>query len=436
MSKTRSFVVTNFNLDTDYQKLITDMLIRYIGYGEETCPTTGRKHHQAFCYFYAQRHTGKRALKMIADMFRQGKEGVSVTVAPMKGSLRQNEDYCSKESKLCEFGEKPSPGTRGDIEEVKKQIISGEKTSDDICEESPEFHHQYGRTLDRLEMIALRKKWRTEMTRGIWYTGPTGVGKSHKAFDGFHPTTHYVKTLEDEWWDGYKGQPIVIFNEFRGQIKFSELLDLMDKWPKSVKQRNREPVPFLAKEIRIACIKSPQEVYYNVGDEPWGQFHRRCEVVDLINSSKGPIITPLSTSEPIEEEGAAVDEERVDEHDVGRPTKEAGGPTSRAEPAIQEKEMTAIKVAAASTRDPPPTLAEGVAAAAGRCGKFSPRRIKPKPQSTAYDADAEEQLSEEQAHHQSDDSRAGGRTKAIEPCRLQASVRRKSVRKAKATRKV
>ena len=67
------------------------------------------------------------------------------------------------------------------------------------------------------------------MTQGTYIHGPSGVGKSHMAFQGFTPETHYVKCLEDEWWDGYTGQPIVIINEFRGQIKLSELFDLVDK---------------------------------------------------------------------------------------------------------------------------------------------------------------------------------------------------------------
>ena len=114
--------------------------------------------------------------------------------------------------------------------------------------------HQYGRTLDRLEAIALRKKVRKWQTQGVWYTGPTSSGKSHAVFTNTHgeygsydPETHYLKNLCEEWWDGYKGQSIVIFNEFRGQVPFSELLDLCDKWPKTVKQRNKEPVPFLAR---------------------------------------------------------------------------------------------------------------------------------------------------------------------------------------------
>lgn len=121
------------------------------------------------------------------------------------------------------------------------------------------------------------------MTKGIWYTGPAGSGKSHKVYEDFNPATHYEKSLEDEWWDGYTGQEVVILNEFRGQIKFSFLLAMVDKWPLKVKQRCKEPVPFLAKEVRITSILHPKEVYKNAleDNEPWAQFERRFEVVTM-----------------------------------------------------------------------------------------------------------------------------------------------------------
>lgn len=203
-------------------------------------------------------------------------------VRQMKGTPEQVKTYCTKQDKdAYEFGEMPKQGTRTDLNEVKERILSGQAKADDICVENPEFFHQYGRTLDRLEGIALRKKFRQEMTEGIWITGPTGCGKSHMAMEDFSPETHYIKNLNEDWWDGYTGQETVILNEFRGQIKFSELLDMVDKWPKTVKWRGRESVPFLAKKLIITSIKTPEEVYVNTIGEPWAQFERRFKMITI-----------------------------------------------------------------------------------------------------------------------------------------------------------
>jgi len=158
---------------------------------------------------------------------------------------------------------------------------------EEICINSPSIYHQYGRTLNKLEDIALRKKFRSWMTKGIWRYGPTGTGKSHMAFEGFHPETHYVYPNDSGWWDGYVGQETVIINEFRGEIKYSELLDLVDKWPKTVKRRNREPVPFLAKTVIINSCKSPCEVYNNLSaTDSLSQLYRRFEIKTIIRNQK------------------------------------------------------------------------------------------------------------------------------------------------------
>ena len=78
--------------------------------------------------------------------------------------------------------------------------------------------------------------------------------------------THTCFPNDGGWWDGYTGQETVIINEFRGGIAYSELLDLLDKYPKTVRRRCREPVPFLAKRVIITSVLQPKEVYCNLAE--------------------------------------------------------------------------------------------------------------------------------------------------------------------------
>lgn len=286
ITKTRAFVVTQWNLDCDYQKLVDTKKLRFVAYGPEMCPETGRLHHQAYIYFWNPRTTGGRALKKIGDMFGE----IHCSVQPMRGSFDQNEAYCSKEGELIKIGEEPEPGKRGDLDETKDMILKGKLTTEEVMVDNPHMYHMYGRTLDKLQEIAFRKKHRTWMTRGLWIFGPSGAGKSHMAFDGFSPDTHYVKCLSDQWWDGYTGQQTVIFNEFRGQISAAELFDLVDKWPKTVKIRGQAPVPFLARKVIITSILNPKEF---MGGEPWEQFQRRFEIIELEQRCPEGNIKPL-----------------------------------------------------------------------------------------------------------------------------------------------
>lgn len=244
--------------------------MRYLCYSPELCPDTGRKHWQWYVYFKSQK-TLSAAQKHITKI-----GWAPTTMLPSEGSPQQNREYCggsdyedkdgkkkTKNDSFVEYGELPVKGRRVDIEEIGDKILSGELTSDEVCCENKEFHHQYGRTCDRLEDIHLRGRWRKEMTKGHWICGPAGVGKSHSAFKDFDPRTHYVLNTNDNgWWEGYKQQETVIINDFRGSdMKYGELLDLVDKWPKTVKRRGREPMPFTSKLVIITSSMTPKEAY-------------------------------------------------------------------------------------------------------------------------------------------------------------------------------
>lgn len=205
----------------------------------------------------------------------------------MRGRLVDNDEYCSKQDSLTELGARPQQGSRADLEDVVNRIASGDDSADNICVTDPGFYHMYGRTLQKAEDVMNRKKFRNFMTKGIWYYGDTGVGKSHKAFEGFDPETHYVKPVQDEWWDGYTGQEVVILNDIRGQIPYSELLNLVDKWPHSVKRRCREPTPFMAKVVIVTSSLHPLNVYTKIGvNDSLAQIHKRFEIIHLEMNQK------------------------------------------------------------------------------------------------------------------------------------------------------
>lgn len=204
-----------------------------------------------------------------------------------QGTQEQAINYCKYDSWpeltklndiIVEIGTPKQQGKRTDIEEVKDEIIGG-KPVDAICLENPSFYHQYGRTLHKIEDICLRKKYRKWMTTCDWYFGPTGIGKSHKAFENFNPETHYVWKDDNGWQDGYTGQETVIINEFRGSIAYATLLQLIDKYPFELRRRGREPVPFLAKHIIITSSLSPAETYHNLAaNDALEQLYRRVKV--------------------------------------------------------------------------------------------------------------------------------------------------------------
>lgn len=282
--QSRWFVVTNWNVNTkeSYEKIMEKHQIKFIAYGEEQCPKTGKAHHQSYIYFWKAKGTGARTKNQIGNMFGS----VHCYVDPVRGSIADNEGYCSKESQLHKIGIEPAQGMRNDIIETKDEIMKGNITPDDIFLDNPAYGHLYGRTFDRIYNIYLQKQWRKHKTQGIWVTGSAGCGKSTKVFEKFHPEHTFTKDLTVEWWDGYKPlqHKTVVFNDYRGSnMALSDLLTIVDGCPRYVKIRGSQSVPFLAEKVIVTSIFTPRECYedaiYRQG-EAGEQLDRRFTVIN------------------------------------------------------------------------------------------------------------------------------------------------------------
>lgn len=269
--QTRGWVFTLNNYTPEDESQIQNYPASYLIYGHEV-GESGTPHLQGYL------HT----TNMVSLAHLKKKCSAKAHFEPQRGSVEENIAYCSKENNNVFIkGRPPSQGQRTDIEKAVKQIVNGEITVDQIVLQNPMLYQQCGRTLSRAEDLVRRKLFRTEMTQGIWFHGPTGVGKSHRVFEGYHPDTHYLWKYDGGWQDGYVGQETVIINEFRGQIPLCELLQLVDKWPYDLRRRNREPMPFTSKKVLLTCSLLPEEVYTNLGNDRIDQLYRRFEIVHI-----------------------------------------------------------------------------------------------------------------------------------------------------------
>lgn len=274
--RSRSFYVTCWEKPT-----FDELSMSYMIYGKELCPETGREHWHCWLRFHNAK-TIKAGLKYLPE----GTWNID-----QRGTNEECWAYITKDGDYKEFGNRPSQGQRNDLLKVASDISSG-TTVDEITMNDPVLYHQYGRTLNKLEDLRMRNIFRTEMTKGYWYYGSTGTGKSHKAFENYHPSTHYVLINDNGWWDGYTQQEVVIINDFRGWLNYDLLLQLVDKWPMSVKRRGREPIPFISKKIIITSSLSPDEVYHNRAEnDKIEQLLRRFEI-ECLDSDVVIIETP------------------------------------------------------------------------------------------------------------------------------------------------
>jgi len=256
--------------------------MKYLCYAPEL--TSEGKHHWQGYVYYHDKVSIKVSQKLLGDAVAHHE--------PTKGSPLENRTYIfgpyDKGDKhkpanehAVELGEIPSQGKRVDLNILKDKLLKKETTIDNVLETQPETYHQYGRTLERLDDLRMAKEYRTEMTSAEWIWGPTGIGKSHRAFEGFTPQTHYNFPDDKGWWDNYKQQETVIINDFRGEIPYNELLQMMDKWPYEVRRRGRPPVPFTSRHVIITSSLPPKDIYKcRKVEDGLEQLYRRCKITN------------------------------------------------------------------------------------------------------------------------------------------------------------
>lgn len=241
--------------------------MRYLICGEEKCPSTGKTHWQ--CHTYS-----KNKITLAAAIKRLKPCHVEVSIDP-EASIT----YCKKEGKFVEYGEPPRQGARKDLDLVINQVITGDLKVDQILAEDPMFFHQYGRTLEKAEDLVHKKAKRDFMPQCVWLYGPTGTGKTRQVAEE-EKDLYWYPYENAGWWDSYKGQEAVIFDDFRGQLPLNALLRLCDRYDYRVPRRNRPPVPMLAKRIYFTSCKSPEQIYDKEGTngDSIQQLLRRVEV--------------------------------------------------------------------------------------------------------------------------------------------------------------
>lgn len=107
------------------------------------------------------------------------------------------------------------------------------------------------------------------------YVGPTGSGKTHRAYE-LHPNRYKGKwpTGGRWWWDDYKGEENIIFDEFRGNINYQQMLNLLDCRPMDVEFKGGWTKNVSTKVI-ITSIRHPRTWYAGVRNRT--EFERRIQ---------------------------------------------------------------------------------------------------------------------------------------------------------------
>lgn len=213
----RNFAFTDNTL-SDLQTIFDkEASVRYIGYGLEGAPTTGKMHWQGWVQFTCQK-TETAARKLFP--------GVSLDFMRMDESV--NETYCMKEclnqTPFQVLGTFIKQGQRKDLHEIQIAIEEG-KQINEIAAMNMQLYVQYFRGFK--DLIRMREQEQSTTFRKvtiILLQGRTGCGKTKLAMK--HAT--YINSGKLDWWDGYNGDRIICLDEYANQIRITDLLRILD----------------------------------------------------------------------------------------------------------------------------------------------------------------------------------------------------------------
>lgn len=113
------------------------------------------------------------------------------------------------------------------------------------------------------------------------YWGPTGTGKSRRAWDEAGLESAYCKDPRTKFWCGYQGQGNVVIDEFRGGIDISHFLRWLDRYPVRVEVKGGSR-PLLARSFWITSNLPPRSWYPDLDLQTFEALERRLNIINLV----------------------------------------------------------------------------------------------------------------------------------------------------------
>jgi len=242
--RARRFCITQHDINFNYDKVKKEC--SYIIVGDETCPTTKKKHHQIYIEF-----KNAKSLKSIVTKFNKSHTEIA------KGDSKSNIAYCSKEKVLFTEGTAIQvQGQRNDLLSIKEELDNG-VSLDIIADQSFKKWVMYRKAFQEYKEI--KEEQRNWVTEVIVIVGEPGTGKTRIAIEDGAIQVYKTKNFIG----GYNGEDIVLFDDVDKET-FTDRqtwLQLLDRYPMKINIkggfRNWKP-----RKIYITSNYSVDELFF------------------------------------------------------------------------------------------------------------------------------------------------------------------------------
>lgn len=228
MSRNFVFTINNYT-EGDLEYLIAtekNVFVKGISYQSET--GVGQTPHIQGYIEFTKVFTNNQAERLL---------GGRAWLANRKGNRDQAIAYTQKSStfngdlKFCNLSlNKGGQGCRNDLKALRKSLDDGT-----ALKEISELHFRefllYNRNIrDYIILHHRPRDWKMEV---YVFWGDPGTGKTRKVFEyckGERIFSVSPPNGDTVWWDGYDGETIILIDDFYGWLKWSFLLQLLDRY--------------------------------------------------------------------------------------------------------------------------------------------------------------------------------------------------------------
>lgn len=185
---------------------------KYMVAGYEVAPSTQTPHLQGYVVF--NKRVYLKSLQALSPRAHWEMAKLSSAV---------NVEYCKKGGAFREVGTIPSGSKAKDWSAAKLAAAEGR-----FAEIDPEMMIRYYSSLKYICRDEMKRPGDLLGACGVWIHGPPGVGKSWLA--RAVSADYYVKN-SSKWWDGYRGQADVIFDDVDHRTPLTPFKHYADKYP-------------------------------------------------------------------------------------------------------------------------------------------------------------------------------------------------------------
>lgn len=247
---------------------------------------SGHETHREHFQIYIERKNPMK-LSTIRRLFSN-----AVHAEPRRGTKQQAFDYCSKVDTridgpwfhgITADDVVDASGVRTDLASLQDAVINQHRSINEILLDAdlgPLAAHCIP-WLERLQYASYSASvpdYRDIHT--VYVYGPSGSGKTSntigsRAVPGLF-TDYYRITDYKNPWDRYAGQSTLILDEFKGQIDFSLLLNVLDSYKCEVPARYSNKIAAWTTVVIISNVPpSSRYMYQYEPDSRWAAFRRR-----------------------------------------------------------------------------------------------------------------------------------------------------------------